>query len=218
MLVLGATTSWHCCFFRGFFCILLGPHFAVSRPLRRLQLASTFGVWRSLLISLLTWVRKYSSIPRKERIKAEVDTDGLYFPSLARAGSWGCSSCGTGPGHSLWCCHLRSSITRQVIIECIVRLFQVLRIWVIYRGGFSVTLNERYIWDQMRLFIVPAHRSLEVFITVIGLIEAEIGWDHNYSILPGWFLIGICAEGFCISIPPLFLVIILVMFSVSPWV
>ena len=93
-------------FFRGFFCILLCPHFAVSRPLRRLQLASTFGVWRSLLISLLTWVRKYSSIPRKERIKSR----GWYwwpvFSSLARAGSWGCSSRGTGPGHSLWCCHL----------------------------------------------------------------------------------------------------------------
>ena len=38
-----------------------------------------------------------------------------------------------------------------------------------------MTLNERFLWGQMKLFIVPAHRSLKVFITDIGLIEAEIG-------------------------------------------
>ena len=36
-------------------------------------------------------------------------------------------------------------------------------------------LNERFLWDQMKLFIVPAHRSLKVFTTDIGLIKAEIG-------------------------------------------
>ena len=36
-------------------------------------------------------------------------------------------------------------------------------------------LNERFLWDQMKLFIVPAHRSLKVFITDIGLVKAEIG-------------------------------------------
>ena len=43
------------------------------------------------------------------------------------------------------------------------------------QGWFSMTLNERFIWDQMRLFIVPAHRSLGVFTTDNGLIKAEIG-------------------------------------------
>ena len=43
------------------------------------------------------------------------------------------------------------------------------------QGWFLMTLNERYLWGQMKLFIVPAHRSLKVFTTDIGLIKAEIG-------------------------------------------
>ena len=42
------------------------------------------------------------------------------------------------------------------------------------QGWFSMILNERFLWDQMKLFIVPAHRSLKVFITDIGLVRAEI--------------------------------------------
>ena len=44
-----------------------------------------------------------------------------------------------------------------------------------FQGWFSMLLNERFLWDQMKLFIVPAHRSLKVFITDIGLVKAEIG-------------------------------------------
>ena len=43
-----------------------------------------------------------------------------------------------------------------------------------FQGWFSMLLNERFLWDQMKLFIVPAHRSLKVFITDIGLVRAEI--------------------------------------------
>ena len=43
-----------------------------------------------------------------------------------------------------------------------------------FQGWFSMLLNERFLWDQMKLFIVPAHRSLKVFITDIGLVKAEI--------------------------------------------
>ena len=29
-----------------------------------------------------------------------------------------------------------------------------------FQGWFSILLNDRFLWDQLKLFIVPSHRSL----------------------------------------------------------
>ena len=73
------------------FCIFLVSHCAgLLRPvpLGRVQLRQHLRVWRPLQISLLSWGKIYSSIPRKERLKTRVDTDGLYCPLFARPDSW----------------------------------------------------------------------------------------------------------------------------------